>query len=140
MLPANVDDLSRILNRFGVVTKGSSTNAVERLKKTCFPKNAVSLESYIQNVDLSPEEKSEAIAIFEAIETSKENGLTGDDLRRAFPDMSDSILENHLMKMVDEFLIVKTGVVTVRFIATVHAKPWILHSFKILRTKVGKVF
>lgn len=62
--------------------------------------------------------------------------MTGEELRHALPDLNDSTLELHLKSMIDEFLIVKTGVVTVRFVAAVNAKPWILHSFKILRSKV----
>jgi hypothetical protein len=63
-------------------------------------------------------------------------GLTGEELRRSLPAIEESVLVSHISSMLNEYLIVKTGVVTVRFVATAHAKSWILQSFKIQRTKV----
>jgi len=62
--------------------------------------------------------------------------LSGDDIRRLVPNVDDSVLESHLKEMIEEYLIIKTGVVSVKFIAAMHAKPWILHSFKMLRVRV----
>ena len=70
------------------------------------------------------------------IEKTKEFGLSGDDIRRLVPNVDDSVLESHLRAMIEEYLIIKTGVVSVKFIAAMHSKPWILHSFKMLRVRV----
>jgi hypothetical protein len=65
-------------------------------------------------------------------------GLTGDELREALAGEDAATLESHIRSMLDEYLIIRTGVINVRFVATANAKPWILHSFKILRTKVSR--
>ena len=113
-------------------------NTVDRIKKTCFPKQFVTLDFYSKNIAENDDEKETVRAIYQQIEKSKENGLTGDELRLAMTSQSfdDVTIEIHLKKMIEEYLIVKTGVVSLRFVATIHAKPWILRSFKILRTKV----
>ena len=133
-----MDDLAHVLNRFGVGINGFSNNTVDRLKKTCFPKQVVTLDFYSKNIAENDDEKETVRAIYQQIEKSKENGLTGDELRLAMTSQSfdDVTIEIHLKKMIEEYLIVKTGVVSLRFVATIHAKPWILRSFKILRTKV----
>ena len=134
-----MDDLAHVLNRFGVGINGFSNNTVDRLKKTCFPKQVVTLDFYSKNIAENDDGKETVRAIYQQIEKSKENGLTGDELRLAMTSQSfddDVTIEIHLKKMIEEYLIVKTGVVSLRFVATIHAKPWILRSFKILRTKV----
>ena len=68
MLPANVDELTRILNRFGVAINGLSNNTVDRLKKTCFPKVPVTLTLYTdQLIKLNGQEKTTACAIYEKV-------------------------------------------------------------------------
>ena len=134
-----MDDLAHVLNRFGVGINGFSNNTVDRLKKTCFPKQVVTLDFYSKNIAENDDGKETVRAIYQQIEKSKENGLTGDELRLAMTSQSfddDVTIGIHLKKMIEEYLIVKTGVVSLRFVATIHAKPWILRSFKILRTKV----
>ena len=68
MLPANVDQLTRILNRFGVGINGFSNNTVDRLKKTCFPKVPVTLTFYTdQLIKLNGQEKKTACAIYDKV-------------------------------------------------------------------------
>lgn len=71
------------------------------------------------------------------IESGKEMGRTSGELRKTLPELADSVIDPLLKLMIDEFVIIKTGVVVDRFVAAVHAKPWVLHSFKMRRTKVS---
>jgi len=135
-----VDNLANVLNRLGVGINGFANNTVDKLKKTCLPKQVVTLDFYSKNLAENDDERSIARAIYQQIEKSKEKGLTGDELRLAMTSqpIDDVTIEIHLKKMNEEYLIVKTGVVSLRFVATIHTKPWILRSFKILRIKVKK--
>ena len=67
MLPANVDDLSRILNRFGVALNGMSNSSVDRLKKTLLPQYVVTFDVFATKVDLDEEGKIVANAIYEQV-------------------------------------------------------------------------
>lgn len=135
-----MDNLANVLNRLGVGINGFANNTVDKLKKTCLPKQVVTFDFYSKNLAENDDERSIGRAIYQQIEKSKEKGLTGDELRLAMTSqpIDDVTIEIHLKKMIEEYLIVKTGVVSLRFVATIHAKPWILRSFKILRIKVKK--
>ena len=38
--------------------------------------------------------------------------------------------EGYVKQLLDQFLIIRSGVTTVKFVATKLASPWLLHSFK----------
>ena len=74
----------------------------------------------------------EIFQVYESIHDKGEMGMTAQELRllqeQSCPDMMDvlDVLLTHNM-------VLKTGVVGMRVIATDHAEPWILRTFKLLR-------
>ena len=67
MLPANVDDLSRILNRFGVALNGMSNGSVDRLKKTVLPKYVVTFDVFAKKVDMNDKDKIIVKELYEQV-------------------------------------------------------------------------
>ncbi len=67
LLPANVDNLANVLNRLGVGINGFANNTVDKLKKTCLPKQVVTLDFYSKNIAENDDERSIARAIYQQI-------------------------------------------------------------------------
>ena len=54
-----------------------------------------------------------------------------------FPSKAIKIfLNDHTFVLLSHNMVVRTGIVSMRVVATVHAEPWILHSFKLLRLQL----
>ncbi|CAB4067998.1 GTF3C1 [Lepeophtheirus salmonis] len=70
--------------------------------------------------------------VYNYIKSGKELGVTGTDLCIQFPDIN---IEAICISMIDSFLILRAGCVRTRYICIEYSSPWLLHSFKMLRTR-----
>ncbi|XP_045025411.1 general transcription factor 3C polypeptide 1 isoform X2 [Daphnia magna] len=106
--------------------------------------DTVSEQSFLDLYDqhkLSQSVKQDAIRVLQLITSKKEMGIVVSELPYIVGSLSDSscTLDQHISFMVDSRVIQKVGVVAQRFVAIQHIDPWVIKSFRLLRSGKEKL-
>ena len=133
LLPTDPKCVKQVLNRFGVNMNGMFSQATDKLKRTCLPKEISTIDEVLINYEGEDLEKNDLKLVYNHIEDKGFLGAQGCniiDLKL----MSEKPLEVILAFLLNVNLIMRVGIVNTRFVASTKAAPWLLHSFKLPRS------
>ena len=91
-------------------------------------------ERVYDELKLGEEVKDDASRIVELIALKKEMGIIASELPQAIGQ-----LERHINLLVKSQTLVRVGVVAVRFVCIQHSTPWVVQSFRLLRSGKEKL-
>ncbi len=136
-LPCGTGPARKILASHGLDLNGRSNNATERLRTTHWPKGGVAMEQFLaseQGKRLPAKERRELSALCDFVPSKEEMGVTGTELRlELLPSMPS--LEERVRTLLSARVLLRTGVVETRLVASTLAEPWMLTSFRMTRTR-----
>lgn len=98
------------------------------------------LELY-DRLELSESAKEDGTKILQLIANKKEMGIVVSELPHVVGSLSDPAcsLEQHVSFLVDSRVVQKVGVVAQRFVAIQYIDPWVIKSFRLLRSGKEKL-
>ncbi len=132
MLPGSVSAATAILNRHGLDINGRQNNATEKKKKVFLPKTGVSLEEHFEKLSgLTAKQREETRKVLDFISQSRDKGVTGRELK----GMRANGVEQRLRELMSTGAVIRTGIVSSKFIASSMATPWMLTSFRLTRVR-----
>ena len=132
LLPTDPKCVKQVLNRYGLNMYGMFSQTTDKLKKTCLPKQIPNIDVFLKEFIVNEAEKEDFRLVYNHIENEGCLGIAGENIRHI--SLSSSIpIHTILAKLLDYSVIIRTGVVNSRFVASKKATPWLLHSFKLPR-------
>lgn len=99
-------------------------------------------ERVYDELKLGEEVKDDASRIVELIALKKEMGIIASELPQAIGQLKYPLscsLERHINLLVKSQTLVRVGVVAVRFVCIQHSTPWVVQSFRLLRSGKEKL-
>jgi len=138
-LPGNSEAAQKILNKHGVDIMGRWNKNTERFRRTCVPLSANDIdlgkvEDECKAEGWGEKDVEDLGRIEKMVDEKGEMGAVNADIREMKMEGGKNV-EEVLEKLLEEYLVVRVGVVVVRYVAYKHAKNWLLHSFKINRVR-----
>ena len=125
LLPGDVDAAKDILNRYGLDLNSVATRSAGR--KISFPPQG---KAQYRDANLSKTDNQNCKKLFDFIEDKKEMGASSEMIKDLKLSASKMTVDQYVKILLEESLILKTGVVTARFVSNSFSSPWLLHSFR----------
>ena len=132
LLPTDPKCVKQVLNRYGLNMYGMFSQTTDKLKKTCLPKQIPNFDVFLKEFIGNEAEKGDFRLVYNFIESEGSLGIVGESIREIILT-STTPIHVILEILLDNCLIIRTGIVSSRFVASKKATPWLLHSFKLPR-------
>ena len=137
LLPTDPKCVKQVLNRYGLNMNGMFSQTTDKLKRTCLPREIMSLDDLLEeSKDIGEHDKelaNDLKSVYNFIATAGSLGIKGKELKR-IELCSTRPLPFILEVLMNYSLIIRTGIVNSRFVVSKKANPWLLHSFKLPRS------
>ncbi|EFX77102.1 hypothetical protein DAPPUDRAFT_321692 [Daphnia pulex] len=98
-------------------------------------------EQLYDRMECSESAKDDAATILQLITSKKEMGIIASELPHIVGDLDDPsfTLEQHMSLLTQSQIVQKVGVVAQRFVSIYHIDPWVIKSFRLLRSGKEKL-
>ena len=133
LLPTDPKCVKRVLSRYGLNMHGMFSQTTDKLKKTCLPKEITTIEDFLNEYGAEEIINNDISLVYSCIEKEGSIGISNKKIKKVFIHGSKP-LDEILTLLVNNSLIIRTGIISPRFVASKKASPWLLHSFKLPRS------
>jgi len=98
-------------------------------------------EQLYERMGCSQNAKDDAATVLQLITSKKEMGIIASELPHIVGDLDDPsfTLEQHMSLLTESQIVQKVGVVAQRFVSIFHIDPWVIKSFRLLRSGKEKL-
>ena len=143
ILPGSVEASRNILARHCQTHLGKHDQALQKARRSALPKDLLTFDEFLESQDDfwtkgegKNYDKARLKIIHDAVQQEKEEGISGSRLKQKCGAETCSAiaqLESDLLFLLEHWQLLRSGVVSARFIALPFAQPWLLHSFHMVR-------
>ena len=133
LLPTDPKCVKQVLSRYGLNMYGMFSQTTDKLKRTCLPKEIMSIDKFLSEFEVEEIEKNDISMVYYFIEKEGSIGVSNKKLKKLVI-CGDLPLNEILTMLINNSLIIRTGIISSRFVSSKKASPWLLHSFKLPRS------